>query len=336
MGLKSYLSSMFARPGVNAGQLPVEGNLPGFEGADIWLNSAPLTKEKLAGKTVLVDFWTHSCVNCLRTIPHLKAWHEAYAGHGLVIIGVHTPEFEFEKNPEGVGRAVKRLGIAYPVVIDNDYLLWNRYRNHYWPAHYFADDRGRLRYRHFGEGDYAHSEAVIRALLEEAGAELPPALGAPGEGPGGQPRTPETYLGFDRLEYLGSPETVKPGVIQRYSSVRRPALNVFYLEGVWEVGGEFAVPREPGARLIYRVAASSANLVMEGAPEGARVDLKIDGRPLAAGSRGADVTTDGTSAVVVKDGRMYNLVETPGGHSEKTLELTFLDPGTKVYAFTFG
>ncbi len=348
MSLKSYIYGLFPRPAVDAGQLSVEGELPEFEGLTGWLNSPPLTKKQLAGKTVLVDFWTHSCVNCLRTIPHLRAWHEAYARHGLVIVGVHTPEFGFEKDAAGVALAVERLGIAYPVALDNDYVLWNRYRNRYWPAHYFADARGRLRYHHFGEGGYGHSEAVIRALLREAGAELPAASTPPdGPAPARSPdQTPETYLGFDRLEYLGSPESVRPGVSQRYSAVSRPALNVFYLDGVWEIGNEFAVPREAGARLLYRIAAGQVNLVMEGAKGGSRVEVELDGQPLDAANRGVDVGGDGDGPTValVKEGRMYNLLDArgpstrlgTGDRSEKLLELTFIDPGTKVYAFTFG
>ncbi|MFA6604356.1 MAG: redoxin domain-containing protein, partial [Patescibacteria group bacterium] len=193
---------------VDAATLLVEGRMPALDSAGPWLNSAPLAAADLAGRVVLIDFWTYSCINCLRTLPHLQAWHEAYGKTGLTIIGVHTPEFDFEKETINVQRAAERHGLTYPIVLDNDYVLWNRYRNRCWPAHYFIDAGGNIRYRHFGEGDYAHSEEIIRTLLAEAG-KIPPAepvhLAEPTLACAGQ-LTPETYLGFDRVEYLGSPE----------------------------------------------------------------------------------------------------------------------------------
>lgn len=338
MGLKKFLARFRPAAAVDAENLPIEGELPEFDQAALWINSPPLSKKLLAGKVVLVDFWTHSCVNCLRTLPRLRDWHKTYSDRGLVIVGVHTPEFGFEKDPNGVREAVRRLGIEYPVVLDNDYVLWNRYRNHYWPAHYFIDARGRVRYHHFGEGGYENSEAVIRSLLKEAGT-VPTEMPRPARPSTTKHeliKTPETYLGFDRLEYLGSPESVKPGVVQRYSVAKEPALNVFYLGGDWKIDSEYAVPLQPGARLVLRFAASQVNLVMQGTTEGSRVVIRLNGRLLGEEDRGADVGRDGTSTVVVKEGRMYNLVDSGSDYSQKILELTFADPGAELYAFTFG
>jgi thiol-disulfide isomerase/thioredoxin len=324
---------------VDPGSLPVEGAMPEFAGIAGWLNGGPFTKAQLAGKVVLVDFWTYSCINCIRTLPHVNAWHEAYGGKGLVIIGVHTPEFEFEKDPENVKKAVERYGINYAVAVDNDYAMWNAYRNHYWPAHYFIDGKGNIRYHHFGEGNYAHSESVIRALLAEAGAapahEAGPQAAATVDF--GKVGSPETYLGSDRLESLGSPESVRMGSPQRYSSVKDPAVNIFYFKGSWTVNPDHAVPDEPGASVVFRYRASTANLVMDGGGLPLKAEVTVDGRPLTAENKGADVILeDGRSYVVVKDGRLYNLVDMRGAYGTHLLEIVFLDPSAKCYAFTFG
>ncbi len=333
------IDRIFRRPSgrVSAQSLPVEGKAPEFKDVTGWLNTPPLSMKGLAGKVVLVDFWTYSCVNCVRTLPFLSAWHEAYKEKGLVIIGIHTPEFDFERDAANVEAAVRRSGISYPVALDNGYAMWNAYRNHYWPAHYFIDARGRVRYHHFGEGGYEHSEAVIKALLQEAGV-----IGAVGEVSGSVPQdvdfkkigTPETYLGFTRMEYLGSPESVRKDSSQRYSAVRDPAPNVFYFDGAWEVRDEYAITAETGSRVVYKVTAAKVHLVMEGPAEGAEVEVRLDGVPITAEQRGKDVNDNGV--VRVREGRLYDLVDMGGRYGTHLLELTFRSPGVKCYAFTFG
>lgn len=320
--------------------LPIEAKAPEFKGLTGWINSAPLTLASLAGKVVLVDFWTYSCINCVRTIPYVRAWHDAYKERGLVIIGVHTPEFDFEKDRANVEAAVARFGIAYPVALDNDYAMWNAYRNHYWPAHYFIDAKGNIRYQHFGEGGYDHSEAVINALLEEAGAARDGrdvSKSIESDIDFGKIGTPETYLGFARMEYLGSPESVRKDAVQRYSTVRDPAPNIFYFDGAWEIRDEYAVPREAGAAIIYRISASKAHAVMDGGGAAARMRVTLDGKALTGANRGADAAVSGGESVVtVRDGRMYDLVDLHGAYGTHLLKLEFLDPGAKCYAFTFG
>lgn len=320
--------------------LPIEAKAPEFKGLAGWINSEPLTLAGLAGKVVLLDFWTYSCINCIRTLPYVKGWHDAYKDRGLAIIGVHTPEFDFEKDRANVEAAVRKFGIAYPVALDNDYAMWNAYRNHYWPAHYFIDAQGNIRYQHFGEGGYDHSEAVINALLEEAGAardgrDVSKKIDTDIDF--GKIGTPETYLGFARIEYLGSPESVRKDAAQRYSAVRDPAKNIFYFDGAWEIRDEYATPKEAGAAVIYRISASKAHLVMDGGGAAARVRVTLDGKPLSDGNRGADASISaGESIVTARDGRMYDLVDLHGSYGTHLLRLEFLDPGVKCYAFTFG
>jgi thiol-disulfide isomerase/thioredoxin len=339
--MRTFLSKLFGggEPRVDPGSLPVEGRAPEFARIAAWFNSEPVAMASLRGKVVLVDFWTYSCINCIRTLPHVKAWHDAYKDRGLVIVGVHTPEFEFEKDPENVKAAIARYGIEYPVALDNDYATWEAYKNHYWPAHYFIDAKGNVRYHHFGEGAYGHSEAVIRALLAEAGSAPPETVAKEGGKAPDFSRigTPETYLGFDRMEYLGSPESVRLDEPSRYSAVNDPALNIFYFDGSWDVKRDHAVPAGSGARLVYKCRASKVNLVMAGSPEGKRVRVRVDGKALGDAMRGTDAKDENGEAVVtVKDGRLYELVDAKGDYADKLLELTFLDPGTKCYAFTFG
>ncbi len=336
MGILSRLFRATGGVPVDPASLPVEGRAPEFVGIERWLNGGPLTIAGLAGKVVLVDFWTYSCVNCVRTLPYVRAWHETYGDKGLVVVGVHTPEFEFEKDAANVHAALKKYGIAYPVAMDNAYATWNAYSNHYWPAHYFVDAKGDVRYHHFGEGNYGHSEEVIKSLLAEAGTTTTGGVsGTVGDAIDFKKiGSPETYLGFDRLEYLGSPETVRPGVVTRFTAPKAASLNVFYFVGAWEVAIDGATAREADAKIIYRVRASKVHFVMDGAGKERRVRVSLDGKPLGEASRGADVGAD--SVVTVKEGRMYDLVDGRGDYGEKLLELTFLEPGVKCYAFTFG
>jgi thiol-disulfide isomerase/thioredoxin len=333
-----FLSNLF-RPGDRGAGLPVEGRAPSLDGAGPWFNTPePLTLAGLKGRVVLLDFWTYSCVNCLRTLPYLRAWHERYAPHGLTIIGVHTPEFPFERDSEIVRRAVARLGLTYPVVLDADYAVWNRYGNRYWPAHYFVDMDGNLRARHFGEGGYAESERTIRELLTEAGHDLSsvPLVSddLPEQAAPHHKLTPETYLGFDRQEYLGSPESLRLGAVQRYSCPPQPSVDIFYLCGAWRLDNAFAEATEAGAGITYRVRAASVNLVLAG-PVGAKIEVCVDGREPAADECGADLKREGARALVTLDEpRLYELVRGPYG--EHLLEITCLSPGVQTYAFTFG
>jgi thiol-disulfide isomerase/thioredoxin len=341
MSLKDLVLKYFGGgPHVSAGSLPVLGNPPEFKGTAGWLNSEPLDWTKLRGKVVLIDFWTFSCVNCLRTLPHIIAWHEAYADAGLAVIGIHTPEFEFERGLETVKAAAERLGVRYPVAVDDDYAVWNSYRNRCWPAHYFVDVDGRLRYRHFGEGAYGHSESVIRALLTEAGREVPAESVSPRIPPdvdATKVKTPETYLGWNRMEYLGSPETVRPVEVSRYSSVKEPGTNTFYLDGLWRIDGEWSSPAEAGAKIIFRFVASKVFLVARGTESGARATVKINGKTPAPGAKTDGVLApDGTWQVTFREGKLYALADSGGDYSPKLLELAFLDLGAELYAFSFG
>jgi len=314
-----------------------EGEMPEFRDVSDWINTVPLTREALAGKVVLVDFWTMSCVNCIRTLPHLAAWYEKYRDAGLVIVGVHTPEFGFEHERAVVEAAVRRFGITYPVALDNGYAMWNAYRNHYWPAHYFIDRRGRIRYHHFGEGDYAHSETVLRVLLSEDGTVLPEMTAAEEtEIDFSKVGTPETYLGYERLEYLGSPEPMKMDAVSHYSTVREPASGVFYLDGDWEISREWAAPRSENAALLFKISASRVNLVLDAdGPKRFRVEL--DGEALLDSELGADAKDDGENTIVeVNAGGMYEIVDTRGKYGEREMKLTFAEPGIRLYAFTFG
>lgn len=342
MSLPTWLSRLFGRGTavtVEPEDLPVEGHMPEFTGITAWLNGSPLSTEDLRGKVVLIDFWTYSCVNCIRTLPYVSAWHERYKDKGLVIIGIHSPEFPFEQDLSNVRAQIMRHGIAYPVALDNDYAMWRAYGNRYWPAHYFVDARGRIRYHHFGEGGYAHSEAVIRGLLKEAGQDL-------GEEAPGVPEvpatdfdrigTPETYLGYERVEYLGSPETLRMDADQTYSVPPEPAKNIFYLDGSWEVRKDCAVPKGYGARIVYRVRAAKVNLVMDGAGTSARIHVTMDGKEVPDGALGKDLVREGTRAVAdVREGRLYGLVDTDD-YADRLIEIRFLEPGARVYAFTFG
>lgn len=314
---------------VDAQSLPDEGAAPELRGIAGWINVEPLTLRSLRGRAVLVHFWTYSCVNCVRTMPAVQRWHEKYGSSGFTVIGVHTPEFDFERTFENVRAAVERFGITYPVALDTDYATWNAYKNRYWPADYFIDADGHVRYHHFGEGGYEDAEEVIRALLSEAGH----AHGPSGEKVPPLPAevihigTPETYLGFERSEYLGSPESVRKDQPRRYSVAKEPSSHIYYLDGLWNIHDDYAVPEEAGAAIVYKVNASAGHLVMEGPPGGkARVSVTLDGRPPAGSPQ----------IIEVGEGRMYDLFDTHSAPGTHLLRLEFLDPGVKCHAFAFG
>jgi cytochrome c biogenesis protein CcdA/thiol-disulfide isomerase/thioredoxin len=294
------------------------GLAPEFQAIEGWINSGPLTMAALRGKVVVLDFWTYSCINCLRTLPHLKAWDEAYRGDGLVIVGVHTPEFAFEREPDNVRRAVSDHGIEYPVALDTDFATWSAWQNRYWPAKYFVDRSGHVRYAHFGEGDYEESERVIRQLLaEDTGGALVSERIAD-ETPMGI-QTPESYLGYERLDrFVGSP--IEPDGEAEYTIPQFVPLHGLAYGGHWTVEGERIVAGR-GARLRLHFLAGNVYLVLG----------------TAGGRETVEVTLDGgrTSMIVVAEDDVYTLAQIPGEKGEHVLDLRF-SPGTEAYAFTFG
>lgn len=320
--------------------LPIEGTMPPLTGATTWLNSPPLTTQQLRGKVVVVDFWTYSCINCLRSIPYVKAWAEKYRDQGLVVIGVHTPEFAFEKSQANVRRNVERLGVTYPVAMDNDYAIWRAFRNNYWPAHYFIDAQGRIRHHHFGEGDYEGSERVIQQLLKEAGAQVDASTvqvktaGAEMAADFAQVASPETYVGYARAENFRSPGGLARDIVKTYQPASL-ALNDWSLAGDWRVTREHADLQTAGGRVAFRFKARDLHLVMAPATAGAtpRLRVRIDGRSPGA-EAGSDIDAQGAGRI---DGeRLYQLVRQSGPVRERTFEIEFLDPGVQVFAFTFG
>jgi cytochrome c biogenesis protein CcdA/thiol-disulfide isomerase/thioredoxin len=326
--------------------LPVEGTLPSLAGATGWLNSPPLDAQALRGKVVLVDFWTYSCINCLRAMPHVREWAERYRDHGLVVIGVHAPEFAFERDVRNVQRAVADLKVTYPVAIDNDFAIWRGFNNRYWPAHYFIDAQGRIRAHHFGEGNYAQSEQIIRQLLREAGNTLPgdvaPAMtmeatrdGVERQADMNNLKSPETYLGRARAENFASPGGMYAGRAADYRVPTTLKLNHWALDGRWTVGEEDAQLQQAGGRIAFRFHARDLHLVLAPQDSGkpVRFKVRIDGQAPGA-SAGGDVSADGSGQV---DGnRLYQLIRQNGDVQERTFDIEFLDPGVRAYAFTFG
>jgi thiol-disulfide isomerase/thioredoxin len=325
-----------------AAQLPVEGHLPGFDGATGWLNSPPLTAVELRGRVVLVQFWTYTCINWLRTLPYVRAWAEKYQDHGLVVIGVHTPEFGFEHDLDNVRRAVKDLRVDYPVATDNDYGIWTAFDNHYWPALYFVDAQGQIRHHRFGEGDYEMSEMVLQQLLSEAGS------GGIGQDlvsvdPGGVEvaadwaslRSPENYLGYERTDNFVSPTGSILETSYAYAAPTRLRLNQWALSGDWTVSRGVIVLNQANGRIVYRYQARDLHLVMvpPARETPVRFQVRLDGQPPGT-AHGTDVDDQGNGTVT--EPRLYQLIRQPGPVTERTFEATFLDPGVHAYAFTFG
>ena len=332
---------MQAKAAGGSAALPVEGVTPSLDGAVEWLNSPPLTMAALNGKVVLIDFWTYSCINCLRAIPYVRAWAEKYKDQGLVVIGVHAPEFAFEKNINNVKKAVKDLKIGYPVAIDNNYAIWRSFANQYWPAHYFIDAEGRIRHHHFGEGDYDESEKVIQELLSEAGkAKLPTGLvsvnasGAEAAADTTDVGSPETYVGYDRAQNFVSPGGAVHDVRHAYT-VGTPPLNGWGLSGDWTVTGEHGQLDAKGGAIVFRFHARDLHLVLGPAADGKPVhfQVSIEGKPPGDG-HGADTDAQGNG--VVTGERLYQLIRQKGPVADHTFQIRFLDPGVQAYAFTFG
>ncbi|SDI22930.1 cytochrome c biogenesis protein DipZ [Variovorax sp. OV700] len=328
---------------VPARALKVEGNFPSLAGATEWINTAPLTPAALRGKVVLVDFWTYSCINCLRTLPYVRAWAEKYRDAGLVVIGVHTPEFAFEKRSANVRKATKDLGIDFPVAMDNELAIWRGFDNRAWPAFYFIDAEGRIRHHQFGENRYDKAELVIQQLLAEAGQKTRIAgLVAPlGQGtqaaPGTEPAlSGETYLGHERAHGFASPG----GIVRDHAKVYQPAssllrTNQWALAGDWTVEAERAVLNGAGGRIAYRFQARDLHLVLGPAANGkpVRFRVRVDGKP-PLGDHGSD--TDAQGYGVIDAQKLYQLVRQAAGAKERLFEIEFLDAGAQAYAFTFG
>ena len=322
-----------------AGKLPVEGVMPPLDGATLWLNSPPLTREQLKGKVVLIDFWTYSCINCIRSIPYVRAWHERYKDQGFVVIGVHSPEFAFERDPANVRKAVADFGIRYPVAVDNKLAIWRAFDNRYWPAHYLIDAQGRIRYHHFGEGRTDDTEAAIRALLAEKGT---PVFGdrARVEAAGASARadfrsigSPETYLGTLRAKGFVSPGGLRNGT-HDYRLPPDLGLNDWGYEGNWEADRERSLLRSAAGKIAFRFRARDLHLVL-GSSTGKPVRFRVtlDGKAPGA-DRGMDIDASGNGQATGQ--RLYQLVRQDKGAAERLFTIEFLDPGVEAYAFTFG
>lgn len=320
--------------------LPDEGALPPLHGIGPWFNTKPLTRDELKGKVVVIDFWTYSCINCLRSIPYVKAWAEKYRKDGLVVIGVHAPEFAFEREPANVARAIRDLGITYPVALDNDWVLWRALKNNYWPAHYFVDAKGRVRYHHFGEGEYAMSERVIRQLLAEAGhapkdmtmAEAR-ASGAEAAAAMGDIQSGETYIGYFRAANFVSPGGLQRDAAKTYAAAPL-SLNDWSLEGNWIDARQSARSVAPGAKISFRFHARDLHLVLgPSAGKPVRFRVTLDGQAPGEDA-GVDAKADGSG--VVSEQRLYQLIRQKGPVRDRTFTIEFLDPGAEAFSFTFG
>ncbi|WP_336814834.1 cytochrome c biogenesis protein DipZ [Bosea sp. MMO-172] len=322
--------------------LPDHGAAPGFDGATGWLNSGPLAPEQLRGKVVLVNFWTYSCINCIRTLPYVRAWADKYRDQGLIVVGVHTPEFAFEKKVENIRQAIARFGIVHPVAVDNDFRIWRAFRNSYWPALYAVDAQGRIRHTQFGEGGEARTERAIQDLLAEAAGQrgaaealvTPPAPGAQAPADLGNIRSGESYLGYLKASGFASPEGIAGDRAQDYSA-RKLRLNQWALTGNWTVGGESAVLQRAEGGIVYRFSARDLHLVLGPGPGGksVRFTVTVDGAVPGA-DHGAD--TDAQGQGTVSETRLYQLVRQAGDVRERLFGIRFLDPGAEAYAFTFG
>jgi thiol-disulfide isomerase/thioredoxin len=304
-------------------------------------HSAPLSSKALRGKVVLVNFWTYSCINSLRELPYMKAWAAKYKDAGLLVIGVHAPEFDFEKDPANVKNAVVDLNIPYPIPIDSKHSIWSAFRNEYWPADYFVDAKGRIRYHHFGEGEYTESERVIQALLRENGATgLDDSLvritaGGAEAPPSEDVRSPETYVGYARAENFASPERMARDSRRTYNPPLRPGLNQWGLAGSWHAGGESNALESAPGKIVFRFHSRDLHMVLGPAKNGNPVRFRVTLDGAAPGDdHGSDSGGDGTGEV--RQPRMYQLIRQKGPVQDRTFEIEFLDPGVQAFSFTFG
>ena len=325
-----------------AARLPFEGELPGFGGATGWLNSPPLTPDGLRGKVVLVNFWTYTCINWLRQLPYVRAWAEKYSGQGLVVIGVHTPEFGFEHDLANVRRAVQDMRVGYPVAIDDDYAVWGAFDNHYWPALYFAVAQGQIRHHHFGEGEYEQSEMVIQQLLADAGSTgisrdlvSVDARGLEAPADWADLRSPENYTGYERTEGFASPGGVLPGMPQVYSAPAELRRNQWAVSGDWTIQEQAAALNAANGQIVCRFHARDLHMVLGPAASGTPVRFRVllDGQPPGP-AHGTDVDLQGYGTVTQQ--RLHQLIRQPEQVTDRTFEITFLDPGVEAFVFTFG
>ena len=325
-----------------ASGLSIEGEMPSLHRATAWLNSPPLTAASLRGKVVLINFWTYTCINWLRALPYVRAWASKYADHGLLVIGVHTPEFSFEKDLDNVRRAATDLRVRYPIAVDTDYAVWQAFDNHYWPALYFVDAQGRIRHHHFGEGEYERSEQIIQQLLMDAGVQgitrelvSPEAHGAEAAADWASLKSPENYLGYARTRNFASPGGVVREKRRPYVIPARLSLNHWGLSGDWTVQKEAVLLNEPKGRIACRFHARDLHLVMGPAARGASVPFRVlvDGRPPGA-ARGTDVDERGHGTLAQQ--RMYQLIRQPKPIGDRQFEIEFLESGAAAFAFTFG
>jgi thiol-disulfide isomerase/thioredoxin len=323
-------------------QLSVEGKMPPLGGATGWLNSQPLTADSLRGRVVLFQFCTYTCINWLRTLPYVRAWDEKYKGQGLTVVGVHTPEFEFEKDVENVRWALKEMRVVYPVAVDNDYAIWSAFKNQYWPALYFLDAQGRIRHHQFGEGDYEQSETVIQQLLTEAGTggvgqELlsADARGIEVAADWDSLKSSENYVGYERTENFVSPGGAAPDERRVYSAPAPLGLNRWALSGDWTMKKQNVVLNMGGGRIAYDFHARDLHLVMGPSARGASVRFRVtlDGQPPRA-AHGVDVDEQGNGTVTEQ--RLYQLIRQPKPITDRRFEIEFLDAGAEAFAFTFG
>lgn len=332
----------FSTDTVKTIELPIAGKLPSLSGATTWLNSQPLTVDELRGKVVLINFWTYTCINWLRQLPYVRAWAETYQDQGLVIIGVHTPEFEFEKTIENVRRALTDMNINYPVSVDNDYAVWRAFENHYWPALYFIDRQGHIRHHHFGEGEYEQSERVIQQLLSESGTgrmslELVEveARGFEAAADWNSLRSPENYLGYDRTENFASPGGAALNKPRSYTVPAQLQRNQWALAGDWTIERQAIVLNQAGGRIAYRFHARDLHLVMGPAKRGTSVRFRVlvDGQPPVT-AHGFDIDERGEGTVTEQ--RLHQLIRQPHPITDRQFEIEFLDTGVEAFAFTFG
>jgi thiol-disulfide isomerase/thioredoxin len=336
------LRSFAHRLAGDAAGLPIEGRLASFDGATSWLNSKPLTPEGLRGRVVLVDVWTYTCVNWLRTLPYVRAWDAKYREHGLTVIGVHTPEFGFERHLDNVVAHARTLGVEYPIAIDSEYGVWRAFDNHFWPAVYIADHEGRIRFHHFGEGEYAMTEMVIQQLLLEGGThDLDQDLvrveprGLEVAADWRTLKSPETYVAYGQSTGFASDDVAAFDAPRVYDARAQLPLNHWDLSGDWTVARHAAVSNEPGGRVAFQFHARDLNLVMGPASRGASIAFRVylDGQ-LAVDAPGSDVASDGSG--IVDDQRTYQLIRQRGQIADRRFEIEFLAAGVEAYCFTFG
>jgi thiol-disulfide isomerase/thioredoxin len=341
-GRLGMTSSMLQTAARAANAPPIGDELHSLSSATEWLNSRPLTASGLQGKVVLIDFWTYTCINWLRTLPYVRAWAEKYKDRGLVVVGVHTPEFAFEKDLDNVRRAAKDMKVGYPIAIDNDYVIWRAFRNNYWPALYFVDTQGRVRHHQFGEGEYAQSERMIQQLLTEAGnagvgrdLAVVEAQGAEAAADWGSLKSPENYVGYDRTANFASPGGALPDRPHVYAAPARLDVNQWALSGDWTIGRQAVLLNKANGRIACRFHARDLHLVMGPAQRGTSVRFRvlIDGQPLGA-AHGTDVDAEGNGRVAEQ--RLHQLIRQPTPIVERQFEIQFLDPGVEAFAFTFG